>query len=214
MMIVFHRWVLRGIRSRKRSAIRLDAFTSPGTPPLAEIDDGPIRFRSYARRRDAAQVCPLRARFTEGVVHLCLTPGLLPEALGRWIASGTIRGLVLQAFGAGNIPSNGDYALGPVIHEAVYRRSIPVVLASPYDGERTRADYATGLAAVEAGAYPAETGPPRRSPSSLPGCSGWGWPQPKFNTVGRLTRRARVKPNPPWCTRWRPGQTEGCYAPQ
>ena len=154
VMIAFHRRVLRGICARKRSAARVDAFASPSVLPLAKIGDGPIEFRPHARRRgtaDDASGRPIRAAFAEGVVHLCVSPGLTPDALRRWLVSGSVRALVLQAFGAGNIPG-GDQAIGPVIREAVYGHGIPVVLASPYDGERTRVAYATGLAAIRAGA--------------------------------------------------------------
>jgi L-asparaginase len=182
VMISFRRRVLRGIRARKRSAVRVNAFASPSVPPLAEITDGPIRFRPHARRQNASAALrggALRAAFADGVAHLCVSPGLTPESLRRWFATGTVRAVVLQAFGAGNIPG-GDHDLSPVIREAIHDRGIPVVLASPYDGERTRAAYSRGLAAVRAGALPSGDRTPETIIVKLSWLLGHGLDEPEI----------------------------------
>lgn len=157
VMISFSHTVLRGCRARKRSEVHFDAFESPACDPLATIDRIVV-FDLHARKRADADRLNYRPFFAEEVLHVRLTPGM--RFLDRILALRPLKGVVLESFGAGNIPSSDDdrenpYSLVPVIKELA-TLGIPVVTTTSFVGGRTRQDiYQTGQAALNAGAIPA-----------------------------------------------------------
>jgi L-asparaginase len=77
-------------------------------------------------------------------------PGLDPTLLHGALASG-VRGIVIEAFGSGNVPRL-DRSLVPVI-EAASARDVPVVIVSQCPrGAVDLEAYKGGLAALDAGA--------------------------------------------------------------
>ncbi|MGH8754933.1 MAG: hypothetical protein ACREU0_03750 [Burkholderiales bacterium] len=64
------------------------------------------------------------------------------------------RGVVLQSFGAGNVPNEREYSFEDFIRQAT-GKGIPVVIASQFPANSTlHSRYAPGVAALEAGAIP------------------------------------------------------------
>jgi L-asparaginase len=137
----------RGCRSTKVDAWGLNAFASPACPPLAELGVS-IELADHILSPRPAQA--FDPRIEPRVLAVRLFPGLEPAMLAAALTQ-DIRGLVLKAFGAGNIPRL-NRSLLPVIEQAT-KMDIPVVIVS----QCTRAHvdlnaYAGGKAAKSAGA--------------------------------------------------------------
>lgn len=150
--VVFGDTVLPGVATTKDSIFRFDAFRAPNAPTLARIGlditwrDFPLRRRKYW--------CD--TRLEPNVALIPLIPGVPPDMAQRLIEGGT-RALVLEAFGAGNIPL-GDVSWAPALEGARESR-VPVVIstqcrhgrvdASLYAGARQAhelgASFATGM---------------------------------------------------------------------
>ncbi len=145
--IVFHSKLLRGCRSTKLDAWGMDAFASPSCPPLAELGLGVQLAPHVLPPRPAA---PFDARIEARVLAVRMFPGLEPRLLSGALASG-VKGLVFEAFGAGNVPRL-ERSLVPVI-EAARGLDVPVVIVSQCPrGAVALGAYEGGLAARDAGA--------------------------------------------------------------
>jgi L-asparaginase type I len=155
VVIAFGDYVFRGCRTQKKDEKRFDAFESPALYPIADITEK-ILIHPTARRRSGADcsAIDLIAEFGEGLLQVGLIPGLKPELLEPVIQSNKCEGIVLQSFGAGNVPDENEYAFGDFIAKAV-GRGIPVVITSQFPANSTLETlYAPGVAAVDAGAIP------------------------------------------------------------
>lgn len=156
VVIAFGDFVFRGCRAQKKDEKRFDAFESPAQYPLGYITEE-IVLSGFARRpKDVKQDSKLKFRplFAEGIVQFSLIPGLEPELLYGALENPRCKGIVLQSFGAGNVPNKPPYSFEGFIKTAV-ERGIPVVIASQFPANSTLASiYKPGKAAVAAGAIP------------------------------------------------------------
>ncbi|HET9118683.1 MAG TPA: asparaginase [Pseudonocardiaceae bacterium] len=154
VMICFGDLVFRGVRAQKRDRRRFAAFESPASSPLAEIATEVI-VHPRARRRPSvrpSQIPPLQADFSPQVVQLPLLPGLRPDSVQGLLDPEHVSGVILQTFGAGNVPDEGELSFIPFIRTAV-ATGLPVILTSQFPASSTVASpYATGAGAVRAGA--------------------------------------------------------------
>lgn len=138
---------LRGARATKRDAWGFAAFDSPNCAPLVELGIG-VEIGSHVL--EAHPLRPFDARLEPRVLAVRIFPGLDPGLLRGAIAAG-VRGLVLEAYGTGNLPALGG-SLIPILDEA-RERSIPVVVVSQcYRGFVELSQYDGGAAAEAAGA--------------------------------------------------------------
>ena len=148
VVICFGGQVLRGNRARKRSLSDFRAFESPNCHLLAEVG---TRLRVHHRHlRKGSGPFRLREELDPRVIHLRLAPGLTGSSLLTYDQK-DVAGIVLEAFGAGNMP------LGPESPAAALAeleaQGIPVVIISGSEhGEVDLSLYAGGRAAMEAGA--------------------------------------------------------------
>jgi L-asparaginase len=156
VVISFGDHVFRGVRAQKRDRRRFAAFESPAVAPLAEIA-AEVIVHPDARRRPLPaprSVPPLHADFSPDVVQFTLIPGLRPDSLAAVLDAGCVRGVILQTFGAGNVPDEGEFSFVPFIATAV-GRGLPVILTSQFPASSTvSSPYATGAGAIRAGAIP------------------------------------------------------------
>lgn len=145
--IAFHSQLLRGCRSTKLDAWAMKAFGSPACPPLAELGLGVhIAPHVLSARPEAS----FDGRLEPHVLMVRAFPGLDPRLLHGALAQG-VRGLVLEAFGAGNVPRL-ENSLLPVI-EAAHDKDVPVVVVSQSTrGAVDLTRYQGGAAAARAGA--------------------------------------------------------------
>lgn len=145
--LAFASKLLRGCRATKLDAWGLDAFGSPNCPPLATlgigIDLGDHLLPPRERR-------PLDDRIEPRVLAVRLFPGLEPRLLIDALEGG-VRGLIVEAFGAGNVPTS-QRSLIAVIDRAT-ARDVPVVIVSQcLQAYVDLGRYSGGKAAREAGA--------------------------------------------------------------
>ncbi|KAL7744703.1 hypothetical protein ACLKA6_017198 [Drosophila palustris] len=103
--IFFGNKLLRGNRTVKCSSNSLDAFNSPNVPPLADIGinvnvDYRLIFRPCTVERFRVHL-----QLDENVGLLRIFPSISLSTFRAFLAP-PMRGVVLQSFGSGNVPSN------------------------------------------------------------------------------------------------------------
>jgi L-asparaginase len=147
--LVFGSRILSGCRAVKESASGFEAFSSPNLPPLGsagvEIALDPARLRAPeprgVRLPDALDA-PVRL--------LRLYPGM-PADLLRAALAPPARGLVLEAYGAGNLPDR-DPELLAALAEGAARGVVIVAVSQCLDGRVDLGAYAASAPLVAAGA--------------------------------------------------------------
>jgi L-asparaginase len=115
---------LRGARATKRDAWGFRAFDSPNLPPLVELGIG-IEIGSHVL--PASPLAPFDDRLEPSVLAVRIFPGLDPGLVRGAIRAG-VKGLVLEAYGTGNLPNLGG-SLIPALEEA-RERNVPVMVVS------------------------------------------------------------------------------------
>ncbi len=140
------RWI-RGVASDKRSVGRFEAFHSPNLDALAEL--GVDVWVSEAAGRFERRVPPGLGAALETDI-LVLTPH--PGAAWRKAPEG-VRAVLIQAFGAGNLPM-GRPDLQAFLADARERRLPVVVTSQCEDGGVDLSAYELGRALEQAGAIP------------------------------------------------------------
>ena len=145
--VAFDSVLLRGCRSTKLDAWGMTAFGSPSCPPLAELGVD-VRIGAHALGPRPAR--PFDPRIETRVLAVRIFPGLDPKLLSGALSSG-VKGMVIEAFGAGNLP-HLENSLIPVV-EAARDLDVPVVIVSQSPRGRVELGrYAGGAAAAAAGA--------------------------------------------------------------
>lgn len=138
---------LRGARATKRDAWGFRAFDSPNCAPLVELGIG-VEVSPHVRK--AAELAPFDGRLEPHVLALRVFPGLDPELVRAAVRAG-VRGLVLEAYGTGNLPNLGG-SLIPALEEA-RERDVPVMVVSQCLRSYVElGKYGGGVAAEQAGA--------------------------------------------------------------
>ena len=147
--LVFGSQILRGCRAIKASASGFEAFESPNLPPLgaAGVQIAVVESRL---RPSASGAVALPAALAAPVGLLRLYPGM-PAALLRAALAEPARGLVLEAYGAGNLP-DGDPELLDVLAAGARRGVVVLVVSQCVDGRVDLGAYATSAPLVAAGA--------------------------------------------------------------
>ena len=147
--IYFGGQLLRGNRSTKLSSDGMHAFDSLNLPPLvrAGID---FQFRRNMDWEEPQE--PFRFQPFEPIPLgvLKVFPGIQFE-LFESIMTEALRGVVLESFGAGNIPSAGT-ALLPILKKAYDNGTLVVVRSQCPEGKVNLGSYAASLALKEIGA--------------------------------------------------------------
>ncbi len=147
--IYFGGKLLRGNRSTKYSADGLLAFSSPNYPALAEAGIT-INYNEKAMMKLPEE--PFRLQRLEevpiGVIKVF--PGI-QFGLFESIMTESLKGIVVETFGAGNIPAGGD-ALLPIIRRAFENGSILTVCSQCPQGTVSLGTYETSSGLTAAGA--------------------------------------------------------------
>lgn len=147
--LLFGDRLLRGCRATKVDAEALEAFDSPNYPPLGVI--------GVNVEIDATRVLPpppgpvtlAETMVTATVGALRLFPGLSSELL-RNVLQPPLQGLVLMAYGVGNVPDR-DAVFLSVLQEATARGVVIVACTQCLRGSVDLGAYATGAALARAG---------------------------------------------------------------
>lgn len=148
--LYFGGMLLRGNRSTKMSADLLEAFDSPNAPHLAETG---IEIQYHD-----AVICPkgtgslhLQEFMDVPIGVLKVFPGIQFE-LFESIMTEKLKGVVFEAFGAGNIPSGRGSELLPLVERAYRNGTIITVCSQCQRGAVSLGTYETsaGLAKADA----------------------------------------------------------------
>ena len=139
--VYFNGVLLRGNRCVKRSSDQFGAFETPNYPVLADVG---IDIRYHRSALQPACLRPLRFQpFEEipvGVVKVF--PGIQFQ-LFESIMTDKLKGVVLECYGAGNIPSAEKDSLLPIIRKAYSSGTIITVCSQCIQGAVSLGTYAT-----------------------------------------------------------------------
>jgi len=150
--ILFNDVLLRGNRAVKVHADSYRGFASPNHPPLATVG-ATIDFAHSLIR--CAGTGPVRREggVCDAVTGLRLHPGIDGHVLGVVLDKPGLRGLVIEAYGAGNGPTD-TWFLEP-LRAAIDSGVTVVVTTQCRAGSVSGGLYATGSALMATGAIPA-----------------------------------------------------------
>jgi L-asparaginase len=148
--LLFGEALLRGDRATKVDASGLDAFDSPRFAPLAEIGIDVVVNHALVRRAEGAP--GLATGNLGNIAAVRLFPGFSASILTN-ICRPPLQGLIIEAYGAGNGPSD-DPAFLAAIEAAADQGIVVVVVTQCVRGAVQPGAYATGSALMRAGAIP------------------------------------------------------------
>jgi L-asparaginase len=141
--------LLRGNRATKYSADGMLAFRSPNAPYLAEAGIE-IRYSEALLRKPQEGEFRVRAFRQIPIGVIKVFPGIQFDLFAP-IMTEQLKGIVIETFGAGNIPGNGR-ALLPIIKKAFANGTVVTVCSQCPEGTVALGAYATSSALKEAGA--------------------------------------------------------------
>jgi L-asparaginase type I len=154
--------LLRGNRARKTNASSYHAFASPGYPPLAQL--GVDVAWNTAAMLAPAQTGPYtpRLRLDVNVLRVPVVPGCDPRVSYGDVAARGVRGVVLEAFGVGNLPDLDEHGWLPWLRRQ-REQGLVVLMASQCEHGTLHPElYRSGSMAVEMGV----TAGPQMTPES------------------------------------------------
>lgn len=123
--VVMGATALRGVRSTKRDAWGFEAFDSPNCAPLVRLGIGVERAPHV--RAPAEALAPFDGRLEPRVLAVRVFPGLDPALVRGAIRAG-VKGLVLEAYGSGNLPDLGGDLISAL--DEARERDVPVLVVS------------------------------------------------------------------------------------
>ena len=141
--------LLRGNRAMKMSADGLVAFDSPNYPHLAEVGIT-VKYNHSALRAPTASALEFRPFRELPIGVLKVFPGI-QFGLFEEIMTEKLSGIVLETFGAGNIPCGGGELL-PIIKKAFLSGSVITVCSQCPAGTVSLGTYETSSQLKAAGA--------------------------------------------------------------
>lgn len=120
--VYFGHKLLRGTRVTKVSASNYSGFESPNAGPLCVVSEtGIVVYGDNLQGQEDLEGSMAREPLPEmdsgAAIVLKVHPGITTEVVGMILSLPTIRGIVLETFGAGNMPTS----LVPLLSEAVKR---------------------------------------------------------------------------------------------
>ncbi|HSK47695.1 MAG TPA: type I asparaginase [Coriobacteriia bacterium] len=148
--LLFGEMLLRGNRSTKVDASGLHAFDSPSCARLATLGVEIAVNRSLVRMPQGEP--RLTACELASVAAVRLFPGFSASILAN-LCRPPLRGLVIEAYGAGNGPS-GDREFLAAVEAATSQGIVVVIVTQCVHGSVQPGAYATGSALMRAGAVP------------------------------------------------------------
>ena len=132
--VFFGKHLYRGNRVTKSDSQGFDAFHSPNFLPLGHVDA--INHRIHSPLESLlrpVQKEDFQYAYSDRVTMLPIYPGMKPEILESIIALG-YRGIIIAAYGMGNMPIEGENSLIPVVEKAVKEGIFVCIVSSCYQG--------------------------------------------------------------------------------
>ena len=147
--LYFNQRLLRGNRATKVSAERLDAFDSPNYPWLAEVGINMHMNPAALLPRARTEKFELPEYGQGRIFPVRFAPGLPIHAVHALVDLNP-QALILQCYGAGNVPDR-DPALLDLLTRAGQRGVVMVACSQSLHGAVTLGAYATGSGLARAG---------------------------------------------------------------
>jgi len=108
--ICFNNTLLRGNRARKLSASEYDGFSSPNFPPLGKIGEHIKIYSKYMLKRDPSKQFKVNTQLEANVSPALIFPGIQNgKVLHNIVETDKLRGLILLAYGTGNVPTHPNF---------------------------------------------------------------------------------------------------------
>ena len=148
--VYFGGLLLRGNRSTKVSADEMQAFSSPNHPQLASADIDIRYIDRLIRKENGGELNVVEFSRDLPIAVLKIFPGIQFKMFEN-IMTEELKGLVLEAFGVGNIPQY-DMELIPLIKKAAANGTIIIVCTQCLRGTVQLGAYETSSALKKAGA--------------------------------------------------------------
>lgn len=146
--LFFGNELYRGNRATKVSADDLIAFGSPNYPPLGQAGVRILIHENSAGEKNGE--LKLTKFEPQQIAVLKIFPGIQFEIFENILTS-ELKGIVFEAFGAGNIPENKG-SLNRILEKAEKNGTIIVVCTQCLRGSAMIGEYATSLSFAKAGA--------------------------------------------------------------
>ncbi len=141
--------LLRGNRAMKYSADDLIAFESPNYPPLADVGIE-IKYNTSVLLPPCKGKFSLQLLENVPIAVIKIFPGIQFELFDA-IMTEKLKGIVIETFGAGNIPGN-EKALLPIIRKATENGTIMVICSQCPHGTVALGTYEASATLKNAGA--------------------------------------------------------------
>ena len=147
--IFFNHHLIRGNRAQKVQSSKFDAFRSENYPSLAEAGiEISYNFLSILSKVQQVKTLLIPNWFT-GVAILKIFPGITKNAVNAILENDTIKGVVLETFGAGNAMTSPWFIES--IRNAVERKVLVINVSQCVGGEVNQGMYATSSLLESAG---------------------------------------------------------------
>lgn len=146
--IFFYGKLLRGNRTRKISVNNFFAFDSPNAVPIVKVGLEMEVNKAAIFKPTVIEKFHVHAMMSKHVAHLRLFPSISTEAV-KSACQHPIQGLVMETFGAGNVPSTRRDIL--LVIERAVKRGVIIVNITQCTTGAVAALYKTGQAIAKAG---------------------------------------------------------------
>ncbi|NLM16355.1 MAG: asparaginase [Candidatus Riflebacteria bacterium] len=148
--VVFGSTIIKGSRAKKVSAFDMEAFSSVNDAEMGKIGLS-LKFSKGTQYRSKKKPI-LRTELETNIAMLPVYPGIKPEVID--FLAETHKGIVLEGYGAGNIPT-GEFGIDLAVKRAI-DKGVPVVICTQCVIGSTEMElYQVGRSALDAGAIPA-----------------------------------------------------------
>lgn len=124
---------------------------------MGHIDSNGVHINTTLVRhsKGAEDKIILAPKFGRGVISFELSPGIDPNVVLGFITNGGVSAMILKSLGEGNVCSEGQYNLLPVIKQATEDYMVPIFITTKFPGGSAIAThYETGVQAIKAGGIP------------------------------------------------------------
>jgi L-asparaginase len=147
--VYFNSLLLRGNRSTKQESVQFNAFASENYPHLANAGVSIDYNRPFIRSVKPDQLLILHTVLDTNVAILKLFPGITPTVVEAIVLNSTLRGVVLETFGAGNATTESWFL--DLLKTAI-ERGLTIFNVSQCEGGRvTQGQYQTSKRMNELG---------------------------------------------------------------
>lgn len=147
--LYFEYKLLRANRTTKINAEHFEAFQSPNYPPLAESGVHLKVHESFLRTPNRRKKLVFHTHFNNDIVIIKMFPGINENILKSIFAVDTIKGVILETYGAGNTTKEQWFTT--IISETI-KKGIPVVnVTQCVGGSVEMGKYDTSVALKKAG---------------------------------------------------------------